>query len=188
MSSDQAAILSTLANSYASALISVSKTVGINAEFTKSEMTNGINEPGSNVAILIGLTGSEVRGSVALMTDLLSFEAYVDSFTCGTVKPSLDDPMSMSVLGELTNMISGQALIKANTPGIDITPPQVLSGTNIKTVPAKADAKSLTLPFKIRDGRLYLILSVYCEDKQEGSSSMQYAFGRGRFAKTPGDA
>ncbi|MDR1481255.1 MAG: chemotaxis protein CheX [Synergistaceae bacterium] len=161
MPSGAAAVLSTLANSYADALISVSKTVGIEVEFTKSDMINGINAPGSNLAVLIGLIGHDVHGSVAMMSDLPSFEAYVESFTCGTVKPSLDDPMSMSVLGEVTNMISGQALIKANIPDIRITPPQVLSGNNIKTMPAKADVKSLTLPFKIRDGRLYLILSVY---------------------------
>ncbi|MDR3353860.1 MAG: chemotaxis protein CheX, partial [Synergistaceae bacterium] len=58
-------------------------------------------------------------------------------------------------------MISGQAIIKSNITEVDITPPQVLSGTNIKAVPAKADAKSFTLPFKIGEGRLYLILSVY---------------------------
>jgi chemotaxis protein CheX len=70
--------------------------------------------------------------------------------------------MSMSVLGELTNMISGQALIKANVPGLDITPPQLLSGENIKAIPPrKQDVKSFTLPFKVGDGKLFLILSVH---------------------------
>jgi chemotaxis protein CheX len=96
------------------------------------------------------------------MADLSAFDAYVTAFTGGMVKADADDPMSMSVLGELTNMISGQALIKANVPGLDITPPQLLSGENIKAIPTKkSDVKSFTLPFKVGDGKLYLILSVH---------------------------
>ena len=78
------------------------------------------------------------------------------------IKADPEDGMAMSVLGELTNMISGQALIKANVPGLDITPPQVLSGENIKAIPPKkSDVKSFTLPFKVGEGKLFLILSVH---------------------------
>ncbi|MDR1915344.1 MAG: chemotaxis protein CheX [Synergistaceae bacterium] len=162
MSSNTANLLSTLVNSYTGALISVSQTVGLDAEFLKTEITPGVNAPGSRVAALIGIVGGSVHSTASLMADEKAFEAYVSAFTGGMIKADTDDPMSMSVLGELTNMISGQALIKANIPGLDITPPQMLSGDNIKAIPAKkSDVKSFTLPFRVNDGKLFLILSVH---------------------------
>ena len=162
MASDTGNLLSILVNSYTGALISVSRTVGLDADFVKSEITQGINAPGSRVAALIGIVGGTVHSTASLMTDMEAFEAYVAAFTGGMVKANVDDPMSMSVLGELTNMISGQALIKANIPTLDITPPQVLSGENIKAVPPKGtEVKSFTLPFSIGAGRVFLILSVH---------------------------
>lgn len=162
MSSNTTALLSTLVNSYAGALVNVSQTVGIQAEFLKSEITTGVNAPGSRVAALIGIVGASAHSTAALMADITAFEAYVSAFSGGMITADPDDPMSMSVLGELTNMISGQALIKANIPGLDITPPQVLSGENIKAIPPKkSEVKSFTLPFKVGGGKLFLILSVH---------------------------
>jgi chemotaxis protein CheX len=162
MSSNESTLLSTLVNSYTGALISVSQTVGLQVEFLKKEISPGVNAPGSKVASLIGVVGTGVHSTATVMADLLAFGAYVSAFTGGMVKADTDDPMSMSVLGELTNMISGQALIKANVPGLDITPPQVLSGDNIKAIPPhKNGVKSFTLPFKVGGGKLFLILSVH---------------------------
>ena len=162
MATDTANLLSILVNSYTGALISVSRTVGLDAEFIKSEIKPGFNAPGSRVAALIGIVGGAVHSTASLMTDMAAFEAYVSAFTGGMVKADVDDPMSMSVVGELTNMISGQALIKADIPGLDITPPQMLSGENIKAIPPKKqEVKSFTLPFAVGGGRIYLILSVH---------------------------
>jgi chemotaxis protein CheX len=149
-------------NSYAGALISVSTTVGITAEFLKSEITPGIKAPGSRVAALIGIVGGSLHSTASLMADMQAFEAYVAAFTGGMIKADTDDPMAMSVLGEFTNMISGQALIKANVPNLDITPPQMLSGENIKAIPPhKNSVKSFTLPFRVNGGKIFLILSVH---------------------------
>ncbi|MDR1516138.1 MAG: chemotaxis protein CheX [Synergistaceae bacterium] len=162
MSSGGGSLLSTLVNAYTGALISVSQTVGLQVEFLKGEVAPGVNAPGSRVAALIGIIGSGVHSTASVMADLSAFEAYVSAFTGGMVKADAEDPMSMSVLGELTNMISGQALIKANVPGLDITPPQLLSGENIRAIPPKKqDIKNFTLPFKVGTGKLYLILSVH---------------------------
>lgn len=161
-SSSGSALLSALVNAYAGALVSVSQTVGIAAEFLKTEITAGVNAPGSRVAALIGIIGAGVHSTAAVMADEAAFEAYVNAFSGGMIKADTEDPMAMSVLGELTNMISGQALIKADVPGLDITPPQVLSGENIKAIPPKkSEVKSFTLPFKVETGKLYLILSVH---------------------------
>ncbi|MDR1136700.1 MAG: chemotaxis protein CheX [Synergistaceae bacterium] len=162
MATDPGSLLAALVNSYTGALISVSQTVGIEAEFLKSEISAGINVPGSRVAALICIVGKDIHSTASLMVDLQAFETYVSAFTGGMIKANTDDPMSMSVLGELTNMISGQALIKANIPGLDITPPQMLSGENIKAIPPKrTEVKSFTLPFKVNGGKVFLILSVH---------------------------
>lgn len=162
MSSGASSFHSTLVNAYAGALISVSQTVGVDVVFLKSDITPGVNAPGSRVAALIGIVGAGVHSTVAVMADEKAFEGYVNAFSGGMIKADPEDGMAMSVLGELTNMISGQALIKANVPGLDITPPQVLSGENIKAIPPKkSDVKSFTLPFKVGEGKLFLILSVH---------------------------
>jgi chemotaxis protein CheX len=153
---------SPLVNSYVGALISVSDDVGITAVFVKPEMASGIKAPKSKVAAFIGIVGGSPRCTVSLMADMVSFEAYVAAFTGGMVKADPNDSMSMSILGELTNMISGRALIHANISGLDITPPQLFSGDNMKLSPTiKSNVKSFTLPFKVDEGKIYLALSVY---------------------------
>jgi chemotaxis protein CheX len=151
-----------LVNSYITALISVSEGVGITADFVKPEMAIGVNAPGSRAAAFIGIVGGPTHCTVALMADTSAFEAYVGAFTGGMIKADPNDSMSMSVLGEMTNMVSGRALIFAEMPGLDITPPQLFSGENIKLSPTvKANVKSFTLPFDVKDSRIYLVISVY---------------------------
>ena len=151
-----------LVNSYVAALLEVSEGVGVGASFLKPEIAAGVSASGSKAAAFIGIVGGQNHCTVALMADEISFVAYVGAFTGGMVKPDPDDPMSMSVLGEMTNMVSGRALTLAEMPGLDITPPQLFSGTNIKLSPTvKAKVSSFTLPFDIGSGRIYLVLSVY---------------------------
>ena len=151
-----------LVNSYVAALLSVSEGVGITAVFLKPEIVTGVNASGSKAAAFIGIVGGPGHCTVALMADEPSFITYVGAFTGGMIKPDLDDSMSMSVLGEMTNMVSGQALTLAEMPGLDITPPQLFSGNNIKLSPTvKANVKSFTLPFDVGTGRIYLVVSVY---------------------------
>ncbi|MDR1651057.1 MAG: chemotaxis protein CheX [Synergistaceae bacterium] len=159
---DKTTLPATLVNSYVAALISVSEGVGIAASFVKTNTATGVKAPGSRAAAFIGIVGAPRHSTVALMADLPAFEAYVGAFTGGMIKPDVDDSMSMSVLGEMTNMISGRALIYADMEGLDITPPQLFSGSNIKLSPTvKANVKSFTLPFDVGQGRVYLVLSVY---------------------------
>ncbi|MDR3322248.1 MAG: chemotaxis protein CheX [Synergistaceae bacterium] len=159
---DKTTLPAVLVNSYMSSLISVSESVGIDASFVKHEMASGVRAQGSRAAAFIGIVGGVAQWTVALMADIASFEAFVNAFTGGMIKPNTKEPMSMSVLGEMTNMISGQALIKADLPGLDITPPQLFSGKNLKLSPSvKSNVKSFTLPFDVGVGRVYLVLSVY---------------------------
>lgn len=159
---DKITLPAILVNSYVAALISVSEGVGITSTFVKNEMATGVKAPGSRTAAFIGIVGGPGHCTVALMADIPAFEAYVGAMTGGMIKADPDDSMSMSVLGEMTNMVSGRALIFAEMPGLDITPPQLFSGDNVKLSPSvKANVKSFTLPFNVGNGRIYLVVSVY---------------------------
>ena len=81
----------------------------------------------------------------------------------GMIQPSLEDPVSMSVIGELTNMVSGRALIQSSLQGVDVTPPQIITGAGIRTIPTQSRGiRTFTLPFRVaQGGTLYLILSFH---------------------------
>ena len=68
---------------------------------------------------------------------------------------------AMSVVGELSSMVSGRALTLAALSGVDVTPPQLIVGENIKNVPHEGPSmKSFTLPFSLQPaGTLSLVLS-----------------------------
>ena len=156
-------VVSALVNAYAGSVVSVSQMLGVTAVFQKVEIATGVNAPGSRVAALIGIVGAGVHGTAALMVDLEGFRTYVQALTGGMIEANPEDPMALSVLGELTNMTSGQALMKVELPGLDITPPQLITGENIKAVPPrKADVKSFTLPFLVGEGgKVFLVLSFH---------------------------
>ena len=78
MSSGASSFHSTLVNAYAGALISVSQTVGVDVVFLKSDITPGVNAPGSRVAALIGIIGAGVHSTVAVMADEKAFEGVAD--------------------------------------------------------------------------------------------------------------
>jgi chemotaxis protein CheX len=157
-------IISALVNAYAGALVSVSQTMGLTITLQKAEIASGVNAPGSRAAALIGIVGSGVHGTAALRADGEGFASFVRALSGGMINPDPEDPVAMSILGEVTNMTSGQALMKLDTTGLDITPPQLISGENIKAIPPRrSDVKSFTLPFFVESGggRLYLILSFH---------------------------
>lgn len=118
---------------------------------------------GSRAAALVGFVASKARGTVAIMVDEASFNEIVSAMSGGAITPKLGDSLSMSVLGELANMASGQAFIKLNEMGsVDLTPPQLLVGEHIRSIPSAGDStKYFTLPFRLKDGgTLYMVLAI----------------------------
>lgn len=153
--------VSQLVNSFGAALLSVGKSVGLDATLDKSSIAPGVNAPGSRAAALIGFVGGGLQGTVALMIDEKGFAAFVTSMSGGLLAPDMEDPVALSVLGELTNMVSGQAAMKLNVQGLDITPPQIITGDNIKSVPSSSHGvRNFTLPFHVSGGRVFLVLTI----------------------------
>lgn len=153
--------LAVLVNTFGSSLISVGREVGFEVALNKAQVAQGVKVDNVCVASLIGLVGSGVQGTAVIMLDDTGFNSVVSAMSGGMIKPNSDDPIAMSVVGELSNMVSGRALIQSALNGVDVTPPQVLSGNNIKNVPSQAPGiKCFTLPFTMQAaGTLYLVLS-----------------------------
>jgi chemotaxis protein CheX len=153
--------LAVLVNTFGSSLISVAREVGLEVVLNKSQVSQGVNVTNICAASLIGIVGSGVQGTAIIMLNSEGFGAVVTAMSGGAIVPNTQDGIAMSVVGELSNMVSGRALIQSALPGVDVTPPQLISGDNIQNVPNQAPGiKCFTLPFTVQPaGTLYLVLS-----------------------------
>lgn len=154
--------LAALVNSFGSSLISVGRDVGFEVTLNKSQVSQGVKVDNVCVASLVGLVGGGVQGTAVIMLDDGGFSGAVTAMSGGMIKPNNDDPIAMSVVGELSNMVCGRALIQSALNGVDVTPPQILAGSNIKNVPSHSPGvKCFTLPFSIQpSGTIYLVLAL----------------------------
>lgn len=154
--------LAILVNSFGSALVSVGQEVGLRPVLNKGQIAQGIKVENVSAAALIGIVGGGVQGTAVLMLDNDAFQNVISTMSGGMITPNFEDPIAMSVVGELSNMVSGRALIQSAIPGVDVTPPQMIVGDNIRNVPSKAPGiRCFTLPFSFESlaGRIYLVVS-----------------------------
>ncbi len=154
-------LLSKFLNANGASLISVSQSLGVVAKIQKSRIVRGVDAPGSCVAALVGVVGGGMHGTSCIMADKEAFAAYVGAMGGGMIAPNLDDSVALSVVGELANMVNGQTLIKMNVDGVDLTPPQLITGENIRAVPMeRKNTKTMTIPFSLEGGGVvYLVIS-----------------------------
>ena len=150
-----------LVNSFASAVLSVGREVGLNITLNKSKVSQGIKVENICTTALIGVVGVGSRGTVNIMLDKTGFDNIITAMSFGAIAPVLGDDVSMSVIGELSNMIGGRALVQSALGTVDVTPPQLIIGENIKNVTSEDNGmKSFTLPFELQPAEgLYLVLS-----------------------------
>ena len=155
--------LAVIVNTFGSSLVSVSKEMGLEVKLVKSEVSQGVNVTGTCVAALVGVVGGGVQGTVVIMLDREGFDATVSAMSGQMIVPDLEDSVSMSVIGELANMVSGRALVQVDLQGTQVTPPQLITGAGIRTIPIQsAGIRSFTLPFRVASGgTLFLVLSFH---------------------------
>ena len=153
--------LAVLVNTFGSSLISVAREVGLDVALNKSQVSQGVKVANICAASLVGIVGSGVQGTAIIMLDIEGFKAVVTAMSGGMIVPDNKDSVAMSVVGELSNMVSGRALIQSSLADVDVTPPQLIAGDNIQNVPNQAPGiKCFTLPFSVQpQGTLYLVLS-----------------------------
>ena len=94
-----------LVNSFASAVLSVGREVGLNITLNKSKVSPGIKVENICTAALIGVVGVGSRGTVNIMLNKDGFDNIITAMSGGMIKPVIGDDVSMSVIGELSNMI-----------------------------------------------------------------------------------
>ena len=158
-------LLSVMVQAFAVSTVKVSKGLGFNLKVKKDAIVPGIKSESASAAALIGVIGEDFKGSVTLLINKKAFDYIIKAMSGGMIpNPSIDDPLSMSALGELTNMICGSALQelgKSYSKHVDITPPQMFAGENLKSIPSESeDMKYYTIPLlgEAEGAKLYLVL------------------------------
>lgn len=158
-----ATAITALVNSFGEALVSVSQSLGVSVTIDKANVKPGVNAPGSRLAASVGFVTSDVQGTVAVMINEDSFSQYVAAMSGGMLKPDVNDPVALSVIGEFANMVGGHATMKVSSERIDLTPPQLFVGHEIKAVSFQGESvKSFTVPFKVEgNGMVFLVLAIH---------------------------
>jgi chemotaxis protein CheX len=87
-----------------------------------------------NVIVIIGLSGT-VKGNVVFSMDYGTAKRIVSAMMMGMEIADIDETAA-SALGELANMMCGQAVTRLLTYelSVDITPPTVIHGDRIKSI------------------------------------------------------
>jgi len=152
-----------MVQAFAVSTVKVSKGLGLSIKVDKGAIAPGIRAQASCAAALIGVIGENFKGSASILIDHKAFSYIITAMSGGMLSnPSTEDPVAMSALGELANMICGSALqelSKSYSEHVDITPPQMFAGENLKAIPPTSlQIKHYTIPMVCADGNLYLVL------------------------------
>ena len=89
---------------------------------------------GYNLTIIIGLSG-DIKGNVAISMSYETARKIVSIMMLGMEVSEIDE-ISVSALGEMTNMVCGQAvnILSSSNLFIKITPPTIIHGEKIKAI------------------------------------------------------
>ncbi len=103
-----------------------------------------------HIIVLIGMTG-QISGNVVIAFEKETAFALASAMMMGMPVNELDE-MASSALGELCNMILGNAvtLLSQKDIVIDITPPGILTGDNMKLSIHKSNI--ISVPLNLNDG------------------------------------
>jgi chemotaxis protein CheX len=117
----------------------------------------------NNLMIIVGLTG-KIRGQVIFRMGPAVATGIASSMMGGMEVPELDE-MAKSAIGELTNMILGNTATILYNKGIniDITPPSIVMGTEVKVSTSKS--KTICIPLILENSNI-LEINVSIEDEK----------------------
>jgi len=110
---------------------------------------------GESIICIVGFNG-EVEGQV-VFSFTKDFALQLTSEMCGMEIASIDE-LALSALGEISNMVSGNALIKLNElteKKANITPPTILYGDSKVNVSTKAPI--IAIPYSNDDSSVFEI-------------------------------
>ncbi|HHV99676.1 MAG TPA: chemotaxis protein CheX [Clostridiaceae bacterium] len=139
---------------YINPFIEASKTVlkqitGIDAKLGKVYLKNSPYKSDS-IVVIVGLTGM-IRGQAIFAMSKNTGISIASNMMGGIQLVELDE-MSKSAIGELTNMILGNAatILYNKGIGIEITPPSLLMGENMEVSASKL--QTICIPLMLNEG------------------------------------
>ena len=108
------------------------KELGISLKKRSLNVKNS-SKPNFPLSIAIGFIGSSLKGQVVYSMSIEAGSAFARQMLPDLI-PAKQKEMLHSILGEVANMISGQASITlaGNEDRIDITPPIIIDGTTVE--------------------------------------------------------
>lgn len=113
------------------------------------------NRTRGDVSGLIGMAGEQISGNMLLSFDKGSILGIVSNML-GETFDSLNDEVADAV-GELTNMISGNAKIELNKAGyeFEMSLPVTIVGKDVE-ISQMSKAPILTIPFETEHGKFFV--------------------------------
>lgn len=126
------------------AMDSIVKSFGITTVQTGKLRLAAAEFTGEDLLVAVGLTG-DLQGQVLLKMDVATACALASKMMMGMEVTELN-AMAQSAVGELANMTMGTATTHLALLGkvVDITPPSVIVGTNLRF--SVADARTICVP------------------------------------------
>ncbi len=113
---------------------------------------------GDDIVIVVGITG-ELRGQAALSMSSNTARAIASAMMMGMPVDTIDE-MATSALSELSNMIMGNSATLLFNEGItvDITPPSLMIGENIKIT--TNDIQTIGVPLDSEKGTVLIDVAI----------------------------
>lgn len=98
-----------------------------------------------NLTTIIGISGG-IRGNIALSMPYDTAKKNASAMMMGMEIAEIDE-ISVSALGELTNMICGQAAIELSGHNLEacVTPPTIIHGDNMKIIISQVETMAVEL-------------------------------------------
>ena len=132
--------------------------LGEKPEKESVELTGIANGFGRDIAVIIGMAGG-IYGRVVVVLK----EEVARRIASEMIEDKVDEmtDVSYSAIGEMGNMIAGNASIELAEKGYacELTPPTVLSGKELRISKLK-DIQMLTVSYKTSSGQISVILEL----------------------------
>jgi len=113
-----------------------------------------------NLTTIIGISGS-INGNIALSMPYDTARKIASAMMMGMEVAEIDE-ISVSALGELTNMICGQAAIEFSLQNLvtEITPPTIIHGDKMKAIISQVETTVVELSSPLGSIELNLGLEI----------------------------
>jgi len=139
----------------------LSSDIIVNKPFLK-----GADAPRCDITAIIGFSG-DATGSAALCFTNAAAVSIASKFAMTEL--TVDDPDFADALGELANMVAGQAKAKIHDMDISISLPQVIAGSNQRIL-SSGNNPVLVLPCDSPLGRFTIEVAMVVERKKASTS------------------